>query len=119
MGDPIRALQARQILRTIRASNLLENVRDVGSHVYSNLETLFAGSAMSNLRGENQGTFIAWDLPSTKARDDFLVKMRREHGVHLGGCGDSTVRLRPMLVFEKKHADIFLQAVSEVLKDMK
>lgn len=54
---------------------------------------------MRNLRGKGQGTFIAWDTPQ---RDHFLRRMKAA-GVNIGGSGESAVRLRPMLVFGRKH----------------
>jgi 4-aminobutyrate aminotransferase/(S)-3-amino-2-methylpropionate transaminase len=56
---------------------------------------------MQNLRGKGQGTFIAWDSPR---RDEFLKDMKKV-GVNIGGSGETAVRLRPMLVFEKKHGE--------------
>lgn len=35
----------------------------------------------------------------------------------MGGCGERAVRLRPMLVFQKKHADILLKTMEDVLKE--
>ena len=40
-------------------------------------------------------------------------------GVQSGGCGDLTVRLRPSLVFQPYHADIFLNTLEKVLKKIK
>lgn len=37
-------------------------------------------------------------------------------GVNVGGCGAQTVRLRPMLVFAKEEADVFLAATRRVLE---
>jgi hypothetical protein len=52
-----------------------------------------------NLRGKNQGTFIAWDTPK---RDQFIAKAK-SFGVNIGGSGPSAIRLRPMLIFQKHH----------------
>lgn len=40
----------------------------------------------------------------------------KKRGVNVGGCGERAIRLRPMLVFEKEHADLFLTRVAEVAK---
>lgn len=39
-------------------------------------------------------------------------------GVNVGGCGSQSVRLRPMLIFEKQHADIFLAATKKVIQNL-
>lgn len=36
----------------------------------------------------------------------------------MGGCGNQTVRLRPMLVFQKHHADILLETAERVLSQL-
>jgi len=36
-------------------------------------------------------------------------------GVHVGVSKENVIQLRPSLIFEKKHADIFLEATSETL----
>lgn len=40
-------------------------------------------------------------------------------GVHCGACGTKTLRLRPTLLFQKYHADIFLDTFASVLTSMK
>jgi 4-aminobutyrate aminotransferase/(S)-3-amino-2-methylpropionate transaminase len=39
--------------------------------------------------------------------------------VQTSGCGNLTIRLRPMLIFAPKHAQIYLQILEEVLKETK
>jgi len=36
-------------------------------------------------------------------------------GVLVGGCGESTVRFRPALVFEPKHAEIVVDVMNKVV----
>lgn len=116
MGDPIRALQARGILDIIAQNNLVERTANVGNYIYQELNKLNP-TQINNLRGEGQGTFIAWDAQSPAKRDELIKKMKHR-GIHLGGCGDKAVRLRPMLVFEKHHADLFLSHLSEVVQEL-
>jgi 4-aminobutyrate aminotransferase-like enzyme len=68
---------------------------------------------VSRVRG--RGTFCAMDLPTVQARDKFLVDCR-ESGVHLGGCGNSSVRFRPSLTFTPAQANIMLDVMEQVLK---
>ena len=68
---------------------------------------------VSAVRG--RGTFCAMDLPTVELRDRFL-KEAREVGIHLGGCGEASVRIRPALTFTTKHADIMLEHIHAVLK---
>jgi 4-aminobutyrate aminotransferase/(S)-3-amino-2-methylpropionate transaminase len=64
MGDPIRALQAREIVGQIQSKNLLANTVATGDYLYNNLATLATKhpQKFQDLRGKGQGTFIAWTL---------------------------------------------------------
>lgn len=114
MGDPVRAMQAVAIVKEVEEKNLLANVRDVGPYVMQELEGIAgrSGGKVQNVRGE--GTFIAFDMTDGAARDKFVTDMRNA-GVNMGGCGERSMRLRPMLVFQKRHADMFLDRMEEVV----
>ncbi|OKO99926.1 4-aminobutyrate aminotransferase [Penicillium subrubescens] len=114
MGDPSRALIFRGIIEEVERLNLVENTRTTGDYLYAGLESLAQKypEHFQNLRGKNQGTFIAWDTPK---RDEFLVKAKTV-GVNIGGSGAQAVRLRPMLVFQKHHADILLESLEKIVK---
>ena len=90
MGDPVRALQARAILHVIDKNSLVEHTAKLGDYIYQQLAGL-QSSQIEGLRGEGQGTFIAWDAQSPAKRDE-LIKRMKSRGVHLGGCGEK-VRL--------------------------
>src|SRR5580704_19180051 len=106
MGDPVRALTAQGIIREIKRLDLLRNVRETGDYLYHGLEKLSRRfpTRIQNLRGRGEGTFIAWTESSVAARDKFLQNMKK-FGINVGGTGDASVRLRPMLVFGKNHAN--------------
>jgi len=114
MGDPAHALIFRAIIQEIERLDLVNHTAKVGDYLYSGIESLaqkYPGEFM-NLRGKGRGTFIAFDSPR---RDEFLKKAKSV-GVNIGGCGNSAVRLRPMLVFQKHHADILLDAMEKIVK---
>lgn len=118
-GDPSKALIARAIYKEVTKNNLVEKTAATGDYLYGKLKELFAKFEHQafNLRGENFGTFIAWDCQSPEKRNKFLLKMR-EAGVNIGGCGDQSIRLRPTLVFENKHADLLVEALEKALKSL-
>jgi 4-aminobutyrate aminotransferase/(S)-3-amino-2-methylpropionate transaminase len=114
MGDPARALLFKAIIQEIERLDLVTNTANVGDYLYSGIERLskqYPGEFM-NLRGKGQGTFIAFDSPK---RDAFLKKAKSV-GVNIGGSGERAVRLRPMLIFQKHHADILLEALEKIVK---
>ncbi|KAK4982976.1 4-aminobutyrate transaminase [Elasticomyces elasticus] len=114
MGDPARAILFRAIIEEIERLNLVENTRVTGDYLYAGLERLaqLYPDQVCNLRGKGQGTFIAWDSPR---RDEVLMKAKGV-GVNIGGSGAKAVRLRPMLIFQKRHADVLLEALEKVFK---
>lgn len=115
-GDPSKAILARSIYQEIEKNDLVSKTAQVGDYLHHALKSLFAlYPQVTNLRGEGLGTYIAWDLPTPAARNDFLLKMRSA-GVNIGGCGEQSIRLRPALVFENSHADILLNAIEFALK---
>ncbi|KAG5463322.1 MAG: putative 4-aminobutyrate aminotransferase [Olpidium bornovanus] len=118
LGDPARLIQATTTVNEIRSQKLLDRVSSVGNYVKGHLADIAASRkatgrnfALSNVRG--LGTFLAFDLPTPALRDAFVTAMRNR-GVHLAGCGERSVRLRPMLVFGKNEADVFLGVLSKV-----
>ncbi|EKV12862.1 4-aminobutyrate transaminase [Penicillium digitatum] len=114
MGDPARALVYRGIIEEIERLGLVENTRITGDYLYGGLARLAEKypQHFQNLRGKNQGTFIAWDTPK---RDQFVAKAK-SFGVNIGGSGASAIRLRPMLVFQKHHADILLEKIEQIVQ---
>ncbi|KAK4123094.1 4-aminobutyrate aminotransferase [Parathielavia appendiculata] len=113
MGDPARALLFRAIIDEVERLDLVRHTARVGEYLYEKLERLadkYPGE-FRNLRGKGMGTFIAFDNPR---RDEFLAKAKT-FGVNIGGSGQSAVRLRPMLIFEEKHADILIDVLERIV----
>ena len=63
------------------------------------------------------GTFCAIDCYDAATRDK-IVEMLRNRGLHTAGCGDMSIRFRPCLVFQPKHAHMFLDGFESVLKEI-
>lgn len=114
MGDPARAILFRAIINEIDRLGLVENTARTGEYVYEGLERLAEQypDQIQNLRGKGQGTFLAWDSPR---RDEFLKKAKGG-GILIGGSGERAVRLRPMLIFQRHHADILLDVIEKVIR---
>lgn len=114
MGDPARALLFRAIVQEIKRLNLVENTAVTGQYLFEGLKALAEKYPrdIMNLRGQGQGTFIAWD----SQRRDEVLKKGKTVGINIGGSGERAVRLRPMLVFQKRHADILLESLEKIFK---
>ena len=71
---------------------------------------------VSNVRGK--GTYLAFDVETTDLRNSLISHLKAQ-GVNQGGCGVRTMRLRPTLYFEKKHADIYIDALDKAIEAAK
>lgn len=114
MGDPARAILFRAIIKEIERLNLVQHTAQVGDYLYAGFENLAKKypNEIKNLRGKGQGTFIAFDSP----RRDEVLKKAKGVGINIGGSGESAVRLRPMLIFQKHHADILFGGLEKIFK---
>jgi len=115
MGDPVRAILFRAIIQEIAKHDLIKNTAETGDYLYRELEKLASSfpERVQNLRGKDRGTFIAFDTPER----DALLKKMKTFGVNIGGSGETAVRLRPMLVFQKHHASILLEKLELALRE--
>lgn len=117
MGDPGKLLLLEEIVEVIKRQSLLDNVNKVGTLLKRGLldaEREFP-NILNSTRG--RGTFLAINCTNTKVRDDIVNRLKQK-GVQSGGCGEISIRFRPALIFEEKHANIFLAKFREVLKEL-
>jgi len=119
MGDPMRTLQAREIIKVIRENNLVEHTRKTGEVLTAAFTDIFSRypNLASGHRGQEEATFQAFDMPSPEIRDKFLAKMRA-NGVQVGGSGNQSVRLRPMLTFGPEHVAILAETMEKTFKEL-
>lgn len=117
VGDPTKLLLVQEVLKVVNSEELLKNVTETGSYMMKGLKEIGRRYPHSffNIRG--RGTFCAVDLPTEADRNKFVTAMHLK-GVHCGGCGNNSFRIRPALTFQKKHADIMLDRVERVLSEM-
>ena len=114
MGDATRLVLCREIIDEIQRNHLLENVRVTGKYLKEGLEALERTyhPFIHSVRG--MGTFLAFDLNSQREQA-MLVEAMNKRGVELMGCGERSIRLRPMLNFLPKHAKMFLEILEDAL----
>ncbi|OWA53240.1 4-aminobutyrate aminotransferase, mitochondrial [Hypsibius exemplaris] len=115
LGDPTKIMLLEETVKVIKRDNLLEVVKDSADALEEGLLDIQNSfpKLISNSRG--RGTFRAFDLPTTESRDKFINEIRNA-GVQMGGSGTHSVRLRPALIFQRHHAEQFLDIATSVLK---
>lgn len=113
MGDPTKMITLQAVLEAVESDSLLDNVVVTGEYLKAGLHDVAAEfpALVSNVRG--QGTYLAMDFPSEAVRNEF-VNLMKAKGVASGGCGVKSVRFRPALVFQPKHAAEYLDKMHEV-----
>lgn len=117
VGDTPRALLSANQTKMIKRDNLMENAKKTGSILTAGLRAASAKYPrfVTDVRGP--GTFLAFDS-ETPADRDLLVKSLRANGVHQGGCGDKSTRLRPSLYFTEKHAKVYFDVLNKTLASL-
>ncbi|OQS04160.1 4-aminobutyrate aminotransferase, mitochondrial precursor [Thraustotheca clavata] len=113
MGDPAKMIQLQAFVDVLQSDNLLENTKLAGDYLHAGLQKLadqYPG-ILSNVRGV--GTYLAIDFPSPELRD-LAVNRLRQVGLQSGGCGDRSLRFRPSLIFQPKHALETLELIDHV-----
>jgi len=117
VGDPHKTIMLEAVLQEVQSQDLLALSQKSGETMLQGLKEL--ESRFPNLwyAARGLGTFCAVDCPNAEIRDEMIGRMRSK-GVLIGGCGESTIRLRPALIFEPKHAEIMLEKFRDVLNEM-
>lgn len=118
MGEPVKMLQLATILDVMERDDLLAKTAATGDTLHAGLLQLQTDhpKVFKNVRGV--GTFLAVDAVEGAAARDKLLAGLKARGIWAGGCGDASIRLRPALVFNDHHANIFLDGMRDVAKEM-
>uniref|UniRef100_A0A0K0EAS7 (S)-3-amino-2-methylpropionate transaminase n=1 Tax=Strongyloides stercoralis TaxID=6248 RepID=A0A0K0EAS7_STRER len=114
MGDPTKLIVLEKVVQIIKEQGLVRQAKNVGQFLKNGLENIQStNDKILNLRGV--GTYVAFDLPTTGLRDKFIDEACNL-GLHVGGCGEKTIRFRPSLIYNKKHAEISLDIINGAIK---
>lgn len=117
LGDPGKIVLLEGIMDVIHRDKLLELVISVGHVLEDGLNDLEKkySNIINSSRG--RGTFRAFNGCTTEVRNQITSKLKLK-GIVAGGSGDLAVRMRPSLLFQKQHAEIFLSSLNDVLKEI-
>lgn len=122
-GNPVSCQAAHAVLRMIRAQRLQQNAQRVGGILRDGLHRLAQRHAiLGDIRA--YGLFIGAELVSDRgqktpatAQTAEVVNAMRRRGVLISATGPAAniLKIRPPLVFNAQHADLFLTTLDEVL----
>ena len=103
-----------RIMEIMEEDALLHNTRTVGNHLLKRLETIAdSNDHLSNARG--RGLMCAIDVSTRSLRDE-LLKLCRENGLLVIGCGQSTIRFRPPLIITQNELDFGMDIFERVVQ---
>ena len=107
-GNHLACAAAVAVLDVMKAENLIENAANMGNYLMDKLKDM---EGIKELRGRGLMIGIEFDQPVDKIRDTLLF----EHHIFCGYAGKNTLRLLPSLALQQVEADLFLEALSEVI----
>src|SRR5690348_2811972 len=105
-GNHLACAAAIAVLEVIQKENLLQNAKQVGDYLLSELSKI---DKIENVRGK--GLMIGFDVPSElkELKKNLLFK----HKIFTGEAKPNVIRLLPSLALTKKDADKFLRSLKE------
>jgi acetylornithine/N-succinyldiaminopimelate aminotransferase len=107
-GNHLACAAALGVLEVIKNENLLENAAEVGRYIMEELKKM---EGIKNLRGS--GLMIGFEVEAglTNLRKDLLWKQH----IFTGEAKPNVIRLLPSLALKREDADVFLNAVREIV----
>ena len=125
-GNPVSCAAANAVLDVIQGEGLMANCAAVGEYFKAGLQGLAERYPLiGDVRGA--GLFVGVELvtdraskaPATEATAR-VVNGKRERGVLISSAGPAAniLKIRPQLIFQREHADLFVQTLEAVLKSL-
>ncbi|MCP3853956.1 MAG: aminotransferase class III-fold pyridoxal phosphate-dependent enzyme [Actinomycetia bacterium] len=120
-GSPLQAAAGNAVLEEIESGDLVSQVSRVGAHLRAGLDAL-EHPALADVRGHGLFIGVEWvtDPDSNTPDPDGaarVVEAMRQRGILMGQAGQhrNVLKVRPPLVFNDEHADLFLDAFSDAI----
>jgi acetylornithine aminotransferase len=111
-GNHLACAAALAVLEIMEEEALIENAASVGNFLMEELKKI---AALQNVRGK--GLMIGFDVPDEQ--HDMRKKLLWNHSIFTGEAKPNVVRLLPALNLKKEDADVFLNAVKNILQPSK
>ena len=122
-GNPVSASVAKAVLEITLRERLADQAADVGNHLRQGMvELVNRVPSLGHVKGD--GLFVGVTLvdpatgrPDSRAAQGVIEKMR-DSGVLISKIGrhDNVLKVRPPLVFERRHAEELLDALAGALQ---
>ncbi|MFI6833030.1 aminotransferase class III-fold pyridoxal phosphate-dependent enzyme [Kribbella sp. NPDC050241] len=108
-GNPVSCVAALTVLDVIEQTGLVARSGEVGAQLRAGLESL-----VPDLPVRGQGLMVGVEMPGA---GDFAERLR-DNGVLVGttGPGGGVLKIRPPLIWESSHVEVFLSAFEAALR---
>ena len=125
-GNTVACAAANAVLDVIERDQLIENGIVVGNYLREQLQALAeTQSLIGDIRGHGMLTgleFVTNRETREPATEEVakLLELMRERQILVGKEGrfNNILKLRPSLIFEKKHVDLFVNGLDDALKQL-
>ena len=111
-GNHLACAAALAVLEVIEQENLIAMAKQRGMYLINKLKTV---EGILNVRG--RGLMIGFDVP--EELKDLRKKLLHDHCIFTGEAKPNVIRLLPSLALTRKHADEFLEALTEAIAEIK
>ena len=124
-ASPLQAAAGMAVVDVIEEEELASNVEKVGVYLRGELRKLQASSEqLADVRGRGMFIGMEWVQDRASKRPDSdgaaaVVNRLRDRGFLIGSSGpmSNILKIRPPLVFKREHADMFLTAFEESIRE--
>ena len=115
-GNLVDMVRCQKYLEVIDEENLVKNSEIQGKYLLDRITDLMNKypDKITNARG--LGLMCAFDCKTPEKRDE-LVKKLYENGMIILGCGATTIRFRPPLIFSSNEVDEAISIIDKTLKN--
>jgi L-lysine 6-transaminase len=104
-ADVTDMIRCKYIMKAYQKYNILDNVSKMGDYLTQSLST---DEKLSNVR--NSGLIIAFDLPDTEKRNNFVNNLFLD-GVLCNPTGKRSIRIRPNLSLTMQEAEMAIEKI--------
>jgi acetylornithine aminotransferase/acetylornithine/N-succinyldiaminopimelate aminotransferase len=112
-GGPLACVAAIAVIDTIRKTDLLTHVREVGGYFKSRLEALKEQhECITEVRG--MGLMLGLELNSAELAKSVAAQMM-ERQIIINRTSETVLRFLPPYILERKHVDLAITALDEIL----
>jgi acetylornithine aminotransferase/acetylornithine/N-succinyldiaminopimelate aminotransferase len=113
-GGPLACAVANTVIDTMQQANMLAHVSDVGGYFHEQLLSLAAKhSAIIDVRG--MGLMLGIELNSADLAKSVLEEMMRRR-IIINRTSETVLRFLPPYILERKHVNIAISALDDILK---